>query len=137
MKYGPLKIVNMWHFLHTKMMLDMYHQPFDMINSPFAYPRLPTRSNPPLGINNAGKIKDMIVNDNNAMMGRLFDYHEMYQRYASGLFNFSSDRFIPGHPMSTKVQVIDTLQKENDKLRKENLALKTTQTKEKKINPNL
>ena len=131
MKYGPQVIASMWDYF-TRGMLNMYNQPIDLINSPFAFPRLPARSKPPLGINNIGKIKDAIVNDNNTMMGRLFDHHEMFQRYASGLFNFSPVRFVPGHPMNWNTHAVDALQEENEKLRKENLSLKTAQTKEKK-----
>ncbi len=122
----------MLDYLYVKRMLDLYGQPLDMINSPFAFPRLPPRANPQLGISNAGRIKDAIVCDKNAMMGRLFDHHEMFQRYASGLFNLSPGRFIPGHPMNVKIQAVDVLQEQNDRLRKENSAFKTSQTKEKK-----
>ena len=132
MKYGPSSVTNMWDYLHSKRMLDMYNQSLDMINSPFAFPRLPPRANPPLGLSNTGKIKDTIVNDKNAMMGKLFDYHEMFQLYASGLFNLSNNRYIPGHPLNTKVQTVDSLQEENDRLRKENAAFKNEKTKEKK-----
>lgn len=132
MKYRPRKVTDMWDYLHAKRMLDMYSQPLDMINSPFAFPRLPPRANPPLGISNTGRIKESIVNDKNAMMGKLFDHHEMFQRYASGLFNLSPSRYIPGHPMNMKVQTVDSLQEENDRLRKENSAYKTEQIKEKK-----
>jgi hypothetical protein len=122
----------MWDFFQTKRILDLYAQPFDMINSPFAFPRLPPRANATLGISNAGRIKDRIVNDKDMMMGRLFDHHVMFQRYASGLFNLSPDKFKPGHPMHLKVQAVDTLQDENERLRKENSSFKTEQIKEKK-----
>lgn len=122
----------MLDYLYIKRMLDLYGQPLDMINSPFAFPRLPRTANPQLGISNAGRIKDTIVSDKNALMGRLFDYHEMFQRYAVGLFNLSPGRFAPGHPMHMKVQSVDALREENDRLRQENSMFKTNQTKEKK-----
>ena len=127
-----MSVTNMWDYLHTKRMLDMYSQSLDMINSPFAFPRLPPMANSPLGISDAGRIKDSVVNDKNAMMGKLFGYHEMFQRYASGLFNLSHTRYIPGHPLNMKVQTLDNLQEENDRLRKENSVFKTEQSKEKK-----
>jgi hypothetical protein len=132
MKYRPIAVCPMWDYLYARRMLDVFNQPLNMINSPFAFPRLPSRANPPLGISNAGRIKDSIVNDKNAMMGRLFDYHEMFQRYASSLFNLSPNRFVPGHPMNMKIQTVDMLQEENERLQKENSAYKTTHTKEKK-----
>jgi len=103
-----------------------------MINSPFAFPRLPPRTNAPLGISNAGRIKEEIINDKDVMIARLFDYNEMFQRYAAGLFNLSSGRFNLGHPLHRRVQSVDTLQEENDMLRKENSALRTEHNKEKK-----
>ncbi|MGI0072509.1 MAG: hypothetical protein ACREA3_01700 [Nitrosotalea sp.] len=132
MKYRPIAVGLMWDYLYARRMLNVFNQPLDMINSPFAFPRLPSRANQPLGISNAGRIKDSVVNDKNAMMGRLFDYHEMFQRHASGLFNLSPSRFVPGHPMNMKVQAVDMLQEENDRLRKENSTFKTAHTKEKK-----
>ena len=122
----------MWDYLYARRVLDTYAHPLDMINSPFAFPRLPSRANPPLGISNAGRIKDSIVNDKNGMMNRLFDYQEMFQRYASGLFNLSPSRFVPGHPMNMKAQEVDSVHEENERLRKENSVFKTLQTKEKK-----
>ncbi len=121
----------MWDTMYAKRMLDLYGQPLDVINSPFAFPRIPPRYNPQLGISNAGRIKDAIVKDKNAMMGRLFDYHEMFQGYAAGLFDLSPNRFVPGHPMHMKTQSINLFQ-ENERLRKENIAIKADLTKQKR-----
>lgn len=122
----------MWDFFQTKRILDLYAQSFDMINSPFAFPRLPPRANAPLGISDTGRIKDQIVNDKDTMMGRLFDHHAMFQRHALGLFNLSPGRFNPGYPMHLRVNAAETLQEENERLRRENSSFKTEQIKEKK-----
>ncbi|MGI0047835.1 MAG: hypothetical protein ACREBB_11720 [Nitrosotalea sp.] len=121
----------MWEYFHAARTLG-FDQPFDMINSPFAFPRLPPRVNPPLGISNTGKIKDTIVRDKDLMMNRLNKHHEMFQCYATGLFNLSPNQFMPGHPMHARMQTIDMLQEENEKLRQENSTLKTDKSKEKK-----
>ena len=120
----------MWDALYAKKILDLNGQPSEMTNSPFAFPKLPPRTNLQLGISNASSIKDAIVKDKNAMMGRLFDYHEMFQIYAADLFDLSLNRFVPGHPMHVKAQSFNTLQ-ENYRLRKENAAVKADLTKEK------
>src|SRR5574337_532033 len=112
--------------------MDVGH-PFDMINSPFAFPRLPPRANPPLGISNTGKIKETVVHDKDLMMNRLNNHHEMFQHYAMNLFNLSPNQFMPGHPMHKKMHTIDGLKEENEKLRQENSLLKTNKNKEKKI----
>jgi hypothetical protein len=121
----------MWYFDARKMM-ETFGQPLDMINSPFAFPRLPPRANPPAGIANAGRIKDQIVHDSDMMMSRLSGYHTMFQRYASGLFNLTPNGFMPGHPMHSKMQSVDMLREENEKLRQENISLKSDLGKEKK-----
>ena len=121
----------MWPF-DARRIMENFGQPFDMINSPFAFPRLPPHANPPMGISNTGRIKDQIVRDSDMMMGRLTGYHTMFQRYAAGLFNMTPNAFIPGHPMHARMQSVDTLREENEKLRQENLSLKSGLDKEKK-----
>jgi len=121
----------MWPF-DARRIMESIGQPFDMINSPFAFPRLPPRANPPTGISNTGRIKDQIVRDSDMMMGRLTGYHTMFQRHAAGLFNMTPNAFIPGHPMHARMQSVDTLREENEKLRQENLSLKSGLDKEKK-----
>lgn len=121
----------MWPF-DARRIMESFGQPFDMINSPFAFPRLPPRANPPLGIANAGRIKDKIVHDSDMMMSKLSAHHTMFQRYAASLFNMTPNAYMPGHPMHTKMQSIDSLREENEKLRQENLSLKSGIDKEKK-----
>jgi len=100
--------------------------------SPFSFPRLPPKANPPLGISRAGKIKDTIVNDKDLMMNRLNNHHDMFQHYAMGLFDLTNNRFVPGHPMHNRMYAMDVLQDENEKLRQENSLLKNSKNKEKK-----
>ena len=121
----------MWPF-DTRRVMENLGQPFDMINSPFAFPRLPPRANPPLGISNTGRVKDQIVRDSDMMMSRLMGYQTMFQKYAAGFFNMTPNTFMPGHPMHTRMQSVDTLREENDKLRQENISLKSSLDKEKK-----
>jgi hypothetical protein len=113
-------------------MMEVFGQPFDMMNSPFAFPRLPPRANIPSGLSSAGNVKNHIVKDAAVMMQRLSSHHVMFQRYATGLFNMTPNVFMPGHPMFSKMQTIDMLSEENEKLKRENLALKSDLGKEKK-----
>lgn len=121
----------MWPYDVRKVMESFGH-PIDMLNSPFAFPRLPPRANPPQGIASAAMVKDSIVQDTDMMMNRLSGHHTMFQRYAAGLFNMAPHRFMPGHPMHVATHTVDTLHEENERLRKENLALKSDLGKEKK-----
>ncbi|HJU14301.1 MAG TPA: hypothetical protein VJ792_07595 [Candidatus Nitrosotalea sp.] len=121
----------MWDFFYARRALE-FGQAIDMINSPFAFPRLPPRANSPLGISNAGRIKETIVQDKDVMMNRLSSHHEMFQRYSSGLFNLSPGPLQPTHPLQKMMNAMDDLKEENTRLRNENSTLKTNKTKEKK-----
>ncbi|HET7337807.1 MAG TPA: hypothetical protein VFJ23_07950 [Candidatus Nitrosotalea sp.] len=121
----------MWPYDVRKMM-EAFGHPIDMLNSPFAFPRLPPRANPPQGIASAGMVKDRIVQDSDMMMNKLSGHHTMFQRYAAGLFNMTPNGFMPGHPMHATMKSVDALTEENERLRKENLALKSDLGKEKK-----
>jgi len=114
----------MWNIDHKRMIefgFDM-----SMINSPFAFPRLPPSvTNHNIGISKTSKLKDDIIHDNTSMLSRLFDFHTMFQQYASGLFDLvPSNQFGSGHPLHSKTNVIDSLQSENEQLKKENAGLK-------------
>lgn len=121
----------MWPYYMQRAM-EAFGQPIDVINSPFAFPRLPPRTNLPSGLAGAGKVKDQIVHDTDMMMQKLSGHHIMFQRYAAGLFNMAPNGFVPGHPIHAKMQTVDMLSEENERLRRENLALKSNLGKEKK-----
>jgi len=113
----------MWN-MDTKRMFEFYNQYQDMVNSPFAFPRLPPRTNHPLGISMTGKLKDNIIRDNSLMLGRLSDFYTMFQQYASSLFDMVPNQFGPAHPVHKGTNSIDSLQIENEQLKKENTLLK-------------
>jgi hypothetical protein len=120
--------------MDPKRMFDMYGLDPSMTNSPFAFPRLPSSvSSHTLGVSKTGKLKDDIIRDNASMLARLFDFHTMFQQHASGLFDLApSNQFGPGHPMHSKTNIIDSLQSENEQLKKENATLKRDLEKRKK-----
>ena len=120
----------MWN-MDTKKMLEFYNQYQNMINSPFAFPRLPPMGNHPRGISMTGKLKDSIVRDNSVMMERLSDFYTMFQQYAAGLFDLAPNQFGPSHPMHKGVNSINALQVENEQLKKENAVLKKDLEKQK------
>jgi hypothetical protein len=120
----------MWN-IDTKRMFEFYNQYQDMVNSPFAFPRLPPRTNHPLGISMTSKIKDSIIRDNSLMLGRLSDFYTMFQQYASGLFDMAPNQFGPTHPMHRGTSSINSLQVENEQLKKENSLLKKDLEKQK------
>ena len=123
----------MWN-IDPKRMFEIYGLDQSMTNSPVAFPRLPPSvANRNIGISKTGKLKEEIIHDNTSMLARLFDFHVMFQQYASRLFDLApSNQFGPGHPMYSKINVVDSLQLENEQLKKENAALKRNLEKHKK-----
>jgi hypothetical protein len=120
----------MWNE-YTKRMFEFYNQYQDMVNNPFASARLPPRANHPLGISMTGKLKDNIIRDNSLMFGRLSDFYTMFQQYASGLFDLAPNQFGPDHPMRGGINSTNSLQSENEQLKKENTVLKKDLEKQK------
>lgn len=112
--------------INTRKFFDYYGFYPDMINSPMAFPRIPPgKANVPLGISKAGKLKEDIIKDNASMLAKLFDFQSMFQQHAAGLFDLSAqNQFGPGHPLHFRMNPIDSLQLENEQLKKENLSLK-------------
>ena len=101
----------MWN-TDLKRMFDIYGLDQSMANSLFAFPRLPPSvANRNAGISKTSKLKDDIIRNNASMLAKLFDFHTMFQQYASGLFDLApSHQFGPGHPMHSKTNIIDSLQ---------------------------
>jgi len=125
--------LHMWN-MDPKRMFEIYGLDASMTNAPFAFPRLPPSvASRNIGISKTGKLKDDIIRDNASMLAKLFDFHTMFQQYATGLFDLApSNQFGPGHPMHSKTNVMDLLQSENEQLKKENAVLKRDLEKHKK-----
>lgn len=121
---------DMWN-MDAKRMHEFYSQYYDMVNSSFAFPRLPPKANHPLGISMTGKLKENIIRDNSLMLGRLSDFYTMFQQYASGLFDLAPNQFVPGHPMYNETNSSNALQVENEQLKRENSTLKKDLEKQK------
>jgi len=117
--------------MDAKRMIEFYNQYQDMINSPFAFPRLPPRASHPLGISMTGNLKDNIIRDNSLMLERLSDFYTMLQLYAARLFDLAPNQFGPSHPMHKGANSINALQVENEQLKKENAVLKKDLEKQK------
>ena len=123
----------MWN-IDPKRMFEIYGFDQYMTNTPFTFPRLPPSvANHNMGISKTGTLKDEIIHNNASMLSKLFDFHTMFQQHASGLFDMApSNHFGPGHPMHSKINVVDSLKSENEQLKKENSALKRNLEKNKK-----
>ena len=112
-------------YLHTKrnMELSGIHPEFGISTSIF--PRFPPGISPPtMGAINQKRLKEKFFTDNASINTKLHDFNQMYQKFASGLFEMAYPALPPGHPLYSRLESTVSLQSENDKLRKENIDLK-------------
>ena len=104
---------------------DMYGPNPNMISIALQFPRLPPGLTHPRFRVDGKDLKNKISKDGDKINTKLEDFHQLFQKYASGLFEMSYPGVIPpGHPLYTRQPSIETLKSENSKLQKENLELK-------------
>jgi hypothetical protein len=88
-------------------------------------PRFPPGvSLPSIGLADQKRLKEQFFKDNASINSKLQDFNQMYQKYASGLFNAACPALPPGHPLFSRLESTIALQNENNILKKENLELK-------------
>lgn len=111
--------------MYTKRSMELsgIHPEFGIPTSIF--PRFPPGISPPsLGVMNQKRLKEKFFHDNASINTKLQDFNQMYQKFASGLFELAYPALPPGHPLYSRLESTVTLQNENEKLKKENLDLK-------------
>ena len=114
------------------MELSGIHPQFGIPTSIF--PRFPPGISPPsLGMIDQKRLKEKFFSDNASINTKLQDFNQMYQKFASGLFELAYPALPPSHPLYSRLESTVTLQNENEKLRKENLELKKQLPTSKKI----
>ncbi len=121
-------------YLYTKRSMELsgIHPEFGIPTSIF--PRFPPGISPPsLGVINQKRMKEKFFEDNASISTKLHDFNQMYQKFASGLFESAYPALPPGHPLYSKLKSTASLQNENDSLRKENMDLKKQLSDNKKI----
>ncbi len=112
-------------YFYTKRLLDLSGINPDLGLPSSMFPRYPPGISPPsLGLMNQNRLKKKFFHDNASINTKLNDFHQRYQKFASGLFEVAYPSFPPGHPLFSRFESTTALQSENDKLRKENLELK-------------
>ncbi len=111
--------------LPIKHLKDLYGLNPNIPHLALQFPRLPP------GLTNTmfkifeNPMKEKFAEDNATINKKLQGFQQSYQRYASGLLTMNSNGIIPpGHPLFNRVNSVNTLKAENDKLLKENMELK-------------
>ncbi len=113
--------------------LSGIHPEFGIPTSMF--PRFPPGISPPsMGLVDQKKLKEKFFRDNSSINTKLQDFNQMYQKFASGLFELAYPALPPGHPLYSRLESTVSLQNENNKLRKENEDLKKQLSSDNKSN---
>lgn len=122
-------------YAKRSMELSGIHPEFGIPTSIF--PRFPPGISPPsLGVINQKRLKEKFFTDNASINTKLNDFNQMYQKFASGLFELAYPALPPGHPLYSRLESTVSLKNENDKLKKENIDLKKQISSNKKLNKN-
>jgi len=90
----------------------------------FQFPRLPPGISNLMFKTHENPMKEQFLKNAETINQKLQGFQHLYQQYAAGLLTMNSTVIPPGHPAYTRKNSIESLQTENDKLVKENLALK-------------
>ena len=118
-------------FTRRNMELSGIHPEFGLPTSIF--PRFPPGISPPsMGVIDQKRLKEKFFNDNASINTKLHDFNQMYQKFATGLFEMAYPALPPGHPLYSRLESTVSLQNENEKLKKENLDLKKQLSSNKK-----
>ena len=120
-------------YFHTMRNLELsgIHPTFGLPSTIF--PRYPPGISPPtLGLVDQKRLKEKFFKDNASINSKLQDFNQMYQKFASGLFEVAYPSLPPGHPLFSRLESTVALQSENDKLKKENIELKKQLSRDKK-----
>jgi len=122
-------------FFDTRHSIELYgiHPEFGIPMSIF--PRYPPGISPPSHVTfNQKRLKEKFFKDNASISAKLHDFNQMYQKFASGLFELAYPALPPGHPLYSRQESTVSLQSENTKLKKENIDLKKQLSNNKKQN---
>ena len=112
-------------YFTTMHMMDLYGLNPNIQPFAFQFPRLPPGLSHPMQNINKDSKKETFSKNNESINTKLENFQEMYQKFASGLLDFTFPGIIPpGHPLYSRQFSVETLQSERDKLLKENLELK-------------
>lgn len=110
--------------METKHLQDVYGLNPNVPHLAFQFPRLPPGLGHPMFKIHENPLKEKFAQQADTINQKIAGFQRMYQQYAAGLLSMNSTVIPPGHPLYSKENSVQSLQAANDKLLKENLALK-------------
>ena len=109
----------------TEHLKNLYGLNPNILPYAFQFPRVPPGLTHPSQSSKKPNVKERLTQKNDSINTKLEDFQQMYQKFASGLFDMTFPGIVPpGHPLFSRHHSIETLQSERDKLLKENFELK-------------
>jgi hypothetical protein len=111
-------------------MKDLYGMNPNIPHIALQFPRLPPGLTHPMFKIYENPTKEHFSQEGASINQKLQGFQHMYQQHAAGLLSMNSTIVPPGHPLYDRQNSVETLQATNDKLLKENLALKKKVEKE-------
>lgn len=118
----------MHHFMEELVfqhILTMYGINPSTIPLPLQFPKIPPGVMHPSFVTSVSPIPAQKNSADESINFKLQDFHQMYQKFASGLLNYTQFGVLPpGHPLYSRHNSIDILKLENNKLQKENMELR-------------
>jgi len=109
----------------TMHLMDLYGLNPNNLPLAFQFPKIPPGISSPMFNSSTNNLKKKFSQKNETINLKLDDYQQLFQKYASGLFDMTFPGIIsPTHPLFSRQVSVGIIKQERDSLLKENLELK-------------
>jgi len=112
-------------YFTTMHLMDLYGLNPNNLPLAFQFPKIPPGISSPMFNSSTNNLKKKFSQKNETINLKLDDYQQLFQKFASGLFDMTFPGIIsPTHPFFSRQASVGIIKQERDKLLKENLELK-------------
>jgi len=112
-------------YFTTMHLMDLYGLNPNNMPLAFQFPKIPPGTLSPMFNSSTNIPKKKFSQKNEAINLKLDDYQQLFQKYASGLFDMTFPGIIsPTHPLFSRQASVGVIKQERDRLLQENLELK-------------
>ena len=112
-------------YFTTMHLMDLYGLNPNNLPLAFQFPKIPPGISSPMFNSSTNNLKKKFSQKNETINLKLDDYQQLFQKYASGLFDMTFPGIIsPTHPLFSRQVSVGIIKQERDSLLKENLDLK-------------